>query len=364
VTPIGRLYRRIREAQMVAKALKSATHPILAHVVPIRRCNLSCTYCNEYDSSSAPVPTSTMLRRIDRLAAIGTANITLSGGEPMLHPDLCEIVQRIRSHGALAGLLTNGYFLTPGRIKELNRAGLDHLQISVDNVMPDEVSKKSLKVLDKKLEWLSEHAEFAVNINSVLGSSIRNPEDALTIARRAKELGLSSSIGIIHDHDGQLRPLDERQSAIYNEVVGSRDSKFVNFELYDAEFQKHLILGESNAWHCRAGARYLYICEDGLVHYCSQRRGYPAIPLEQYTIEDIRRELRSVKSCAPYCTVSCVHRVAALDAFRDDPRSALLRFFPAGKPAAVRTLEWLFLPKPTGQSNVFARIALRLLRVR
>src|SRR5207253_8611034 len=43
--------------------------------------------------------------------------------------------------------------------KRLNRAGLDHLQISIDNVMPDAVSKKSLKVLDKKLQLLSEHLE-------------------------------------------------------------------------------------------------------------------------------------------------------------------------------------------------------------
>jgi len=42
----------------------------------------------------------------------------------------------------MAGLITNGYFLVPKRIEELNAAGLDFLQISIDNVEPDEVSKK------------------------------------------------------------------------------------------------------------------------------------------------------------------------------------------------------------------------------
>ena len=75
-------------------------------------------------------------------------------------------------------VITNGYLLTPARIRALNDAGLEHLQISIDNVRPDEVSKKSLKVLDRKLQWMREHAEFSVTINSVLGSSIDNPEDA------------------------------------------------------------------------------------------------------------------------------------------------------------------------------------------
>src|SRR5439155_1046560 len=84
----------------------------------------------------------------------------------------------------------------------------------IDNVIPDEVSKKSLKTLDSRLEWLSQHAIFQVNINSVLGSGVKNPQDALTIAHRAVELGFTSTVGIIHDHNGQLKPLDAQQIEI------------------------------------------------------------------------------------------------------------------------------------------------------
>ena len=49
------------------------------------------------------------------------------------------------------------------------------MQISIDNVEPDEVSKKSLKVLDKKLQMLAEYAEFHVNINSVVGGAFKIP---------------------------------------------------------------------------------------------------------------------------------------------------------------------------------------------
>jgi hypothetical protein len=78
-------------------------------------------------------------------------------------------------------------------------------------------------------------------------------------------------------------------------------------------FQKNIALGRSNQWRCRAGARYLYICEQGLVHYCSQQRGYPGIPLHAYSRQHLRKEFLTPKSCAPFCTVSCVQQVAMLD---------------------------------------------------
>jgi len=144
---------------MIAKALVSTRHPVLAHIIPMRRCNLACAYCNEYDATSKPVALETIYQRIDKLASLGTTIITISGGEPLLHPELDDVIRRIRMHGMIAGLITNGYLLTAERIQRLNRAGLEHLQISIDNVNPDEVSKKSLKVLDKKLQLLSEYAE-------------------------------------------------------------------------------------------------------------------------------------------------------------------------------------------------------------
>jgi len=349
--------RRFREARMFAKAMRSPRHPIQAHIVPIRRCNLSCTYCNEFDDHSAPVPTPVMLGRIDRLARLGTTIITISGGEPLLHPDLDEIVRRIRQNGIIATLITNGYLLTADRIRRLNRAGLEHVEISIDNVMPDGVSKKSLKVLDRKLELLAQHAEFDVNINTVLGTGVRNPSDALAVARRARELGFTSTVGIVHDQRGQLRPLSPEQQQIHTELVKMEKGLYSRYN----QFQQNLVHGRANDWKCHAGSRYLYLCEDGLVHYCSQQRGRPGIPLEQYTSEHLEREYHTVKSCAPYCTVSCVHQTAMVDEVREKPFEAIPRFLPATH-GVVRALAWLFM-RPR-RRQVFAKAALWILNVR
>jgi hypothetical protein len=187
------------------------------------------------------------------------------------------------------------------------------------------VSKKSLRVLDKKLQHLKDHAEFDVNINSVLGGGIKNPEDARTINTRARELGFSTSIGIIHDGSGRLKPLGPVERRVFDAVTAEISGPWqVLKNLYSgiSNFQTNLADGQPNEWRCRAGARYLYVCENGLVHYCSQQRGFPAVPLESYTVADIRREFATPKPCAPYCTVGCVHRVSTMDFWRS-PQDAL-----------------------------------------
>jgi MoaA/NifB/PqqE/SkfB family radical SAM enzyme len=358
------LERRLREARVLARAFQSPDHPICAQIVPTRRCNLSCAYCNEFDRTSAPVPLDDILRRIDMLADLGTTIITLSGGEPLLHPSVVEIVRHIRGRGAVATLITNGYLLTPEVIRHLNAAGLDGLQISIDNVSPDAVSKKSLKVLDRKLRHLAEYALFDVTVNTVVGGGSVNPEDALTIGRRARALGFRSTVGILHDGNGQLLPLNDRERQVLREIT-ELDRSVFSFDRYNG-FQEALAVGAPCAWQCRAGSRYLYVCEDGLVHYCSQQRGHPGVPLADYSSEDLAREYSTVKGCAPYCTIGCVHRVAMIDDLRERPVQTLQVWFGtqgtmAGLPYPVRLLLRVLV---TGRERRFVRgAARRLLRI-
>ncbi len=360
---LRKLSRRRREARMLIGALRHQHRPVVAHLIPTRRCNLSCAYCNEYDDHSAPIPTPDLFRRIDRLADLGTSIITLSGGEPLLHPDLDLLIRRIRQRAGIATIITNGYLLNRARIRRLNAAGLDHLQISIDNISPDEVSKKSLKVLDLKLQLLAREATFDVTVNSVVGSGIKNPSDALIVSERARSLGFSTTVGIIHDGSGQVQAFDREIRNVLEQIVNLTSSAF-DFANYN-RFQKNLSLGLPNEWHCRAGCRYLYVCEEGLVHWCSQQRGSPGVPLEEYGAADLRSEYEREKGCAPHCTVGCVHRVAQIDELREDPVATLREWFPEAidgrsrsMPLGVKALRWAFVTGP--RRDLFRRATGRL----
>ena len=175
-------------------------------------------------------------------------------------------------------------------------------------------------------------------------------------------------MGILHDHSGQLKALSPAQQTVYDRFRHLKSSLF-SFAHFDS-FQENISRGLATDWHCRAGGRFLYICEQGLVHYCSQQRGHPAIPLAGYTVDDIVREAATPKACAPFCTISCVHQTAMLDEFRTKPRETLTGILdrrraldPGFKPPVlVGVLSWLFLDE--SRREVFGKVMLGALRVK
>ena len=179
--------------------------------------------------------------------------------------------------------------------------------------MPDDVSKKSLKVLDKKLQMLAEHAEFHVNINSVVGGGIHNPDDALVVGKRAVELGFH-----VHrrHHPRWRRPAASAERSRARRVP--RDEGHGEARLRAVQ----LFPGRHRAWASRtigSAAPGRATCTSARTGWCTIARssaGYPAKPLDEYTVEDIRREYLTEKGCAPYCTVSCVHYISYFDFWR------------------------------------------------
>ena len=61
--------------------------PFLTQMVVIRRCNLSCGYCSEYDKTSDPVPVEVLEAQLRKLKELGTFGISLTGGEPTFIPN-------------------------------------------------------------------------------------------------------------------------------------------------------------------------------------------------------------------------------------------------------------------------------------
>ena len=118
---------------------------------------------------------------------------------------------------------------------------------------------------------LSEWAVFQVNINSVLGSGVKNSEDALKIAHRAVELGFTSTVGIIHDHDGQLKPLGQSDQEIFEEIMTLGKRSFSRFN----DFQHSVANGREHDWRCRAGRG---ICTFVKMAWCTGARSSAATP--------------------------------------------------------------------------------------
>src|SRR2546429_9516397 len=91
--------RRAREFKMIVNGLISTDHPVLAHIIPMRRCNLACAHCNEYDDISKPGPLATMKSPPERVAALGRTLLSINGGEAFIRARRAPCVAHQRDAG-------------------------------------------------------------------------------------------------------------------------------------------------------------------------------------------------------------------------------------------------------------------------
>ncbi len=155
--------------------------------------------------------------------------------------------------------------------------------------------------------------ETHVNINSVVGGGIKDPNDALAISKRALELGFESTIGIIHDGSGQLKPLAPEEARVYQEMKARKKTNYAQFD----KFQDMAIAEGARMTGGAVRGRGICMCaRTGWFITARSSAGYPGFRWPSYTKADLKREFTTAKSCAPNCTVGCVHRISYIDHWR------------------------------------------------
>jgi MoaA/NifB/PqqE/SkfB family radical SAM enzyme len=282
--------------------------PIQAQLIVSRRCNLCCGYCTEYDTFSPPIPLDVLKTRIDALHRLKVINITILGGEPLLHPQIAEIVA-YANHEAQVSITTNGFLLSDEIVARLNVAGLSNMQVSIDTLVPDKAGylQKTLKSILPKLERLRRLAAFDVHVNLVLcESSKRHFKETLAELRR---LGFFVAVNPIHSDRGTIEITGSEYVELWeHHYQHSKPNSFIEYD-----YGKRLLQGEQPAWKCRAGARSLYVDEFGNVQFCHGQRGRLDKPVIEYTRADINRHCDSYKGCEEGCSILCVYRDSFLD---------------------------------------------------
>lgn len=293
--------------------------PFHAQLVVIRRCNLSCGYCNEFDETSDAIDPALLRARIDKLAALGTLAIEFTGGEPLLHPEIVDLVSYATRKGfAQRKLISNAYLLSPEKVRELNRAGLTHMQISLDGAKPNDVTVKVLKPLAKKLEHVKQNADFIVTLSAVVGAA--PPDEVREVIEFAQTHGFRPRVLLIHGGDGQLE-LSRENVDLYRSIeerLGRRWRQAGNY-------RSRLLETGRAPFKCRAGSRYLYVDEFGKVRWCSQTREFWGKDLLEYGLSDLREQFDTIKGCNASCTVGCVRNNSKMDEWRPQRRAEPVR---------------------------------------
>jgi MoaA/NifB/PqqE/SkfB family radical SAM enzyme len=278
---------------------------LYCQLIVTRRCNLSCGYCNEFDKVSQPVPYDTLTARIDHLTdVLGVTIMDFLGGEPLLHPQIAELIGYARRKGCWTNIITNGLLLSAERITQLNAAGLDSMCVSIDRINPTPFSHKGLKPLRKRLRTLRSTARFTVETNTVLcEETVDQFED---LVNELKALGFSVRCGIRH-YDGRLD---------LNDVLRAKLEWFnANFRHWRIapmlDLQRARATGRPMQWRCTGGYKFLYVDEFGTVKACSQVSLAQAMNVLDMAVEDLKAN-DVHKRCEGECGVSCVIQTSLL----------------------------------------------------
>jgi MoaA/NifB/PqqE/SkfB family radical SAM enzyme len=249
-------------------------------------------------------------QRLRKLKSLGTFGISLTGGEPTLHPDLPGLIRKCREFGFFrTGMISNGLLLRPQLIQALNEAGLQEMQISIDGVHANDTTEKVLDNLKKRLESLREHARFQVVVSGVIGAAPAAEVEEVIVF--ASQMGFTPRVLLIHDSNGQLK-LSREEVSLFERIVKKIPKTWKEFSNY----RDRLVRNGTAPFKCRAGSRYLYIDEFGKVNWCSQTRAFWSKDLMQYTPADLQEQFYRYKSCHATCTIGCARASSQLDNWR------------------------------------------------
>jgi len=278
--------------------------PLQCSLYVTDQCNLDCAYCSEYDNSR-PHPKLADLRAwIDKIRDLGTMRIALVGGEPLMHPEIVQVVEHCRAQGLATSLTTNGFLLTPELIGQLERAGLQVMQISVDRMTPSPITRKSFKTLLPKLAALRE-SSIRVHITGVIcGDTLAQSRQVLQEGLRQ---GFPTEIRLVHADPTMRYRVDRGEREELEQLLEwmlEEKARGTGIHTNDAilRYQLSLVRDEPVEWTCAAGYKIFFVSAQGKFWLCSMR------PTDQDILDVTADDLRAnncAKPCQPGCGVYC-----------------------------------------------------------
>jgi cyclic pyranopterin phosphate synthase len=155
---LGRIQERLREhALSLAQAIEQ--RELYFRVSVVGTCNLSCTFChNEGASTQGKLTLESLDRAVAAAVRIGFRRVQLTGGEPLLRPDIADFVSAARRHVSDVGVTTNGTYL-PQRLNGLLHSGLSRLHVSLQAESLDEAGGDGKWGLPDWLQWTVERTQ-------------------------------------------------------------------------------------------------------------------------------------------------------------------------------------------------------------
>ncbi len=281
--------------------------PYFAHLAVTHRCNLNCRTCRVREGSIPELDTAGVKSVIDRLDDLGVAALSFSGGgEPLLRPDIVEIVNHAAGKGLLTKLTSNGT-LPLERYRNLLGSGLDEIAISVDGVEGDDLphSHTGPKVL-RAARFLHDHLPAAKRLTLTITVTKANVADLEHIVAYCTREFPRARLWLnpVVVGKGYLRsPNQEKVDPEYLDRIKSPN--LATPEFYKKGCREYYERGSYN-WGCLAGELFFDVKPNGDLWICQDQPSRTPLNLldPDFKRKYSQADFSSRREC-PGCTYSC-----------------------------------------------------------
>jgi MoaA/NifB/PqqE/SkfB family radical SAM enzyme len=235
-----RFYRNI-----IDRGLGREWGPHAVTIAVTQECNASCVHCSAFRrGSGGTLTTGEWCDVVDQCAELGITDIIITGGEPLLRPDLDVIVRRIVENDCVADIFTNGSMLDEENLDRLQEAGCDTIFVSLDSPMPEEHDflRGVPGLFDKAISGI----RLAVSRDMAVGISTYMSREAVAKGYHHRFLELSRELGV-------------RELTVFDLVPTGRCIKQDELILSDAERETFRVIHEEQ-WKDIGGPRVCLMC--------------------------------------------------------------------------------------------------------
>jgi radical SAM protein with 4Fe4S-binding SPASM domain len=216
----------VRDAVLNARPFK----PLYVKLKVFYGCNLKCEMCNHWrETRQTPVPIERFKEVIRELGELGTKKIHISGGEPMLRPQISDLVELASAQGIKVTMTSNGTLVDKVKAKRLVEGGLRGVNISIDSPnrkMHEKIRgvQGAFKATTKAVQLFQRYrhkGKLSIRINTVVSRT--NYQTLESLPDLAYDLG-ADGINLIpvDDHCGEILSMRKRDIHKFNEEIGPR----------------------------------------------------------------------------------------------------------------------------------------------
>jgi len=235
-----------REGRRRGGALEASAPRVVAWEVT-RSCNLACAHCRAAAANGpyeGELSTAECLELVTQIAAAGRPILILTGGEPLLRPDIFEIAEAAREAGLRAVMAPNGTLVTPAAAARMKAAGIGRVSISID--FPDAAAHDRFRgctgAFDAALQGMraAQDAGIEIQVNSTI--------TRLNVAYLPRLLALAEELGAVSFHPFMLVPTGRGKDLADDELDPDDYERTLNW-IYDAQRTSPLFFKPTDVPH-------------------------------------------------------------------------------------------------------------------